>query len=148
MGGKLVYIRKDGTYKSVADVVTHSPFSDNQSAVFDDSGYTVEWDNPYRGSVSRVTAGQVYKASKNGDIQTLPETISMLYDAANDKSSLAVKMQSYTRDANFYDGLTNLTRALLNNDYKTAQRLINYIEHDSIKRAGKKSSYYKYRNQL
>ncbi len=140
-----------GAVKSSQKKTKHSPFDKDQSWIVEDGveeTYTVPFDNPYRGSVSKVTAGQVYKANKNGDIEVLPETIRMLYDAADDRSSMGVKNQRYTSDSRFYDTLTNVTRALLNNDHDTAQRLINWIEYDNIKRAGKKSSYFKYRNQL
>ncbi len=125
----------------------HNPYEPDYSHVNTDN-YSVPFNNPYLGSVSRVTAGQVYKANKNGDIEVLPETIKTLYDEANDYSSLAIKRQRYNQDYAYYDRLDKLTYALLNNDYKSAQHLINQLEYDKIKLAGNKSVYYKYKSKL
>lgn len=79
-----------------------------------------------RGQVSRIDAGQVYKAAKNGDIKVSPETISTLYNET--KYDWRGAIQRYSSDYIFYDDIYHTTHALLNKDYKTAQKLIKAIE--------------------
>lgn len=100
---------------------------------------------PYaRGQISKVDAGQLYKAVKNGHAKALPETIKLMYDSA--KSYIGTAGERYRSDPGFYDDVSRMTKALLNGDYEVAQFFINRVETDCIARAGKKSPYYKYRD--
>lgn len=97
------------------------------------------------GQITKMEAGQLYKAVKNDKVKALPETVSMLYDEANKMIKFA--SERYSQDFRFYDRVSKLTEHLLNEDYKSAQKIITEIEKDMIKRAGKKSKYYKYKKQ-
>jgi hypothetical protein len=133
-----------------AEKIEHNPFVEPNSAPENyDQNYKVDYENEYRGTVSYTTAGQVYKANKNGNIEVLPETISMLYDDANDRSPMAVKRNKYSQNWYwYYDPLDKLTNALLNKDYNVAQILINRLEYHLISHAGKKSRFFKYQKDL
>lgn len=99
---------------------------------------------PYkRGQITKLEAGQLYKAVKNENVKVLPETVNMLYNHTKDHLSYAG--MRYSQDSNFYDSVERMTKALLGNDYETAQWFINHIENDHIERATKKSPYYKYK---
>jgi hypothetical protein len=95
-----------------------------------------------RGQISKTDAGQLYKANKNGDVNAKPELVSELYDQTSEPLRFATSR--YQQDSAYYDNVSHLTHSLLNKDYKTAQALIDNIEADNIKRAGKKSRWYKY----
>lgn len=97
-----------------------------------------------RGQITRYEAGQLYKAVKSGDIKALPETTSMLYDQANEYIGYAERR--YSQDYLYYDRVQKLTEHLINREYKRAQKIVNDIENDMIRRAGKKSRFYKYKN--
>ena len=102
--------------------------------------------SPYKyGQITRYEAGQLYKAVKNGNVHAYPETISKLYDES--EQSLRFARERYSQDHIFYDNVINLTNQLINNNYKNAQRIIDEIQEDLIKRAGKKSRFYKYKKQ-
>ena len=77
-----------------------------------------------RGQISRTDAGQIYKASKNGNIDVSKEFISELYDQTKLNWRGATSRYSGL-DTIYYDDVYRATHALLNNDYKTAQALIN-----------------------
>ena len=102
---------------------------------------------PYaRGQISKVDAGQLYKAVKNEQVKALPETISLMYDST--KSPIRTARERYSQDSGFYDDVSRTTKALLNADYEVAQYFINRVETDCIRRAGKKSPYFKYQKQI
>lgn len=140
-------MKASATISQVTQAV-HNPFEPDDTPIVDTSKYNVPFDNQWYGSVSKVTAGQVYKAYKNGNIEVLRETINSLYDEANDHSPYGIKYQRYHQNPGYYDILTILTQALLNQDYKSAQHLINQIEYEQIRLSGSKSSYYKYKSKL
>lgn len=94
------------------------------------------------GKLQKYEAGTVYKAVKSGDIKAKPETTQELYDAT--ESHIRFANERYTRDHVYYERIYNATRAILNNDFKSAQKLINEWERDNIYRASKKSKWYKY----
>lgn len=110
-----------------------------------DSGISskrVEYSMKKRGQITRYEAGVLYKAVKNQDIKALPETVSMMYDEADKYIRFA--NERYSQNYRFYDRVEEMTRDLLNGNKKKAQKIIREIETDMIKRAGKKSRYYKY----
>lgn len=98
-----------------------------------------------RGQITKYEAGQLYKAVKNKDIKALPETTSVFYDQSD--LSIRFARERYSQDYRFYDRVEKLTEHLINNEYKQAQKIVNEIEKDMIKRAGKKSRYYKYKKK-
>lgn len=95
------------------------------------------------GQITRYEAGQLYKAVKNGNVTAYPETVSTLYD----QTELYIRYASerYSQDYRFYDNVYRMTENLINGRYQKAQKIINEIEADLIKRAGKKSKFYKYK---
>ena len=111
--------------------------------------YTEEYEPMRLGVVTKREAGIVYKAVKNENVQALPEMKKMLYDEADRASyklsSRALSNESYNQASYWYDKVYDLCHSLVNNDYKTAQALINDLEYDGISSAGKKSRWYKYR---
>lgn len=109
------------------------------------SSYEKQFEPYVRGQISKYEAGTLYKAVKNGDVKALPETTSMLYDGTT--ASVKTARERYSQDHQYYDRVNNMTTALMNNDYKSAQVFINAIEADFISHATKKSRYYKYRQQ-
>ena len=66
-----------------------------------------------------------------------------MYDEADKMIKFA--QERYSQDWIFYDNVEKMTLALLNNDYSAAQKIIDEIEKNKIKRAGKKSRWFKYR---
>lgn len=134
---------------STSATITHDPFNITRDVIkvsqASEDGYTNTY-NRINGQVTRVEAGQLYKAVKNGDVVALPETTKMLYDNVN--LNIRFASQRYNQDGLYYDRISHMTRALLNSDFKTAQALVNIIENDRIKRATRKSPYYKYISQL
>ena len=98
---------------------------------------------PYaRGQITRTEAGVIYKAAKNGDIEVKPETTQELYKAT--ESYIRFSSERYAQDYIYYDRIYSATRSILNNDFATAQKELKAWEEDNIKRAGKKSRWYKY----
>lgn len=95
------------------------------------------------GQITRYEAGQLYKAVKNGKINAYPETISMLYEES--ERSIRFASERYSQDHRFYDNIYEMTRYLINSDYKKSQKIINEIQNDLVKRSGKKSRFYKYK---
>jgi hypothetical protein len=110
-----------------------------------EESYKVAYEPRTRGQITRYEAGIIYKAVKNGDIITKPEFTGMMYDEAG--YSIRFSMRRYSQDARFYDYVQYLVHALLNNDKKVAQKFVNEIQKDRIRRAGKKSRWYKYQTQ-
>lgn len=106
--------------------------------------YTQDYEMRTRGQITRREAGIIYKANKNGDISVKPEMIKELYNGTD--AYIRYAMQRYTQDHIYYDNIERACHSLVNNDYRTAQKILNEIENDNIKRAGKKSIWYKYRN--
>jgi uncharacterized protein with gpF-like domain len=105
--------------------------------------YKVTYEPYQRGQITRTDAGQLYKAVKNGDVVAKKELVNQLYNET--EAYIKYANERYTQNYIYYDRVTELTRALLNQDYKTAQEKINQIEALEIKRATKKSKWYKYK---
>jgi len=127
--------------------INGSTVSISRSEAFDRLDAMDEDYTPYAmGYVSRTDAGQLYKAVKNDRVKALPETISMMYNET--KAPLRLAWESYSQDFRFYEDVYHTTKALLNGDFEVAQFFINEIETDSIRRAGKRSPYFKYQKQL
>lgn len=105
---------------------------------------------PMSGCVSKLTASLVYKASKEGRIDVLPEFIHHLYDAVEREahSSKGVALQRYNSAFNYYDTLNNLTLAILAKNYREAQRFVDSVQDYLIKRASKKSPFFKYQKGI
>lgn len=98
---------------------------------------------PYQyGQITRREAGVIYKAVKNGDVEAKPETTKELYEAAD--AYVRYASERYSQDHLYYDRIYDATRAILNNDFKSAQKTIRAWEQDNIYRASKKSKWYKY----
>lgn len=98
---------------------------------------------PYQyGQISRYEAGVIYRAVKNGKITARPETTKELYD--DTKLYIRFAAERYNQNHLYYERVYNATRAILNDDFKTAQEIINDWERDNIERASKKSKWYKY----
>lgn len=98
---------------------------------------------PYaRGQITRTEAGIIYKAAKNGDIDVRPETTQELYKAT--ESYIRYSSERYSQDYLYYDRIYSATRSILNNDFAAAQKTLKAWEEDNIKRASKKSRWYKY----
>lgn len=104
--------------------------------------HNISYEPRQRGQITRYEAGILYKAVKNGNVITKPELITELYNAT--ESYIGHAQQRYAQNYIYYDRIENMTRALLNSDYSTAQKIINDIQDDAIKHAGKKSIWYKY----
>lgn len=99
---------------------------------------------PYQhGQITRKEAGTIYRAIKDGHLTAKPELTRELYDATN--SNLRFAGERYNHDYLYYDRIYDATRAILNNDYKKAQKLVRYVEEDRIRRSSKKSIWYKYK---
>ena len=107
--------------------------------------YTVDYEPYARGQISKTDAGQLYKAVKNGDVTARKELVNQLYNQTEE--SIRFSSERYSQNYIYYDNIERLTHSLLNKDYETAQALIDEIESDAIKRAGKKSKWYKYKNK-
>lgn len=102
--------------------------------------------SPYEhGQITRREAGLIYKAVKNGNIVVKPETTKELYKAT--ENHIRYARERYTRDYLYYDRIYGATKAILNNDFKEAQREITDWEEDNIKWATKKSKWYKYQKE-
>lgn len=100
---------------------------------------------PYKyGVITKTEAGTIYRAVKAGDIKAKPETTKELYGIAETYQYLPIAQQSYSQDHLYYDRIYKATEAILNNDYKTAQKEITNWEEYNIMRASKKSKWYKY----
>lgn len=108
-------------------------------------GYKTPYERRYYGQVTSTEAGQLYKAYKNGKINVLPETVSMLYKEKD--ADFRFMSERYSQDHVFYDTVSRATHSLLNDDFKTAEKLYGEIEKDQIRLAGKKSPYYKYKKR-
>lgn len=99
---------------------------------------------PYQhGQITKTEAGTIYRAYKDGGIEVKPETVKELYDATN--SYIRFANERYNQDYLYYDRVYTATKAILNNDFKTAQKEIQRWEQDNIERSSKKSKWYKYR---
>lgn len=102
---------------------------------------------PYKyGMVTKMEAGTIYRAVKTGSIKAKPETTKELYNTAESYQYIPTARQSYSQNRIYYDRIYDATKAVLNNDFKTAQREITLWEDDNIRRATKKSKWYKYKN--
>lgn len=117
----------------------------NSAAMDEVMKMPIDYEPYQRGQISRIDAGQLYKAVKNGNVKALPETVKHMYDCTEDYIKFA--NERYTQNYVFYDNVQYMTRSLLNGKYKVAQHFINSIEDDLISRAGKKSRFYKYQTQ-
>ena len=102
-----------------------------------------KYESRVRGQISKMQAGLLYKSVKNGDVKALPETTRLFYNESD--AYIRFASERYSQDHLFYDRSDNLTTHLMNKDYRKAQKVINDIESDLIRRAGKKSAYYKYK---
>jgi len=70
----------------------------------------------------------------------------MLYkNADNYGAQFRNHWQNYNQDPHFYDNIDHLTTALINNDYKVAQKIVNEVQEDLIEWSGKKSVWHKYK---
>lgn len=96
--------------------------------------------------VTKMEAGTIYRAVKTGSIKAKPETTKELYNTAESYQYIPTARQSYSQNRIYYDRIYDATKAVLNNDFKTAQREITLWEDDNIRRATKKSKWYKYKN--
>lgn len=105
--------------------------------------YEKDYEPKYRGQITKYEAGIFYKAVKDGNIEAKPEFVNMLYDETT--YNFRTHTIRYTQDVRFYDDIERITHSLINNDYKTAQKIVNNLQNDLIKRAGKKSRWYKYK---
>ena len=95
------------------------------------------------GQITNFEAGVIYRAWKEGNIDILPETASMMYDEA--KLDIRFASTRYSQDYQFYDNVEKAVLSILNNDYESAQNTLKNIEEKMIKLAGKKSRFYKYK---
>ena len=95
------------------------------------------------GQITKFEAGVIYRAWKEGNIDILPETASMMYDEA--KLNPLFASERYSKDYRFYDQVENAVSYILNADYESSQNILKNIEQNMIKLAGKKSRYYKYK---
>lgn len=104
---------------------------------------------PTNGYVSKLTASLVYKMSKEGRIKVLPELIRSLYDAVDREknTSRAVANQRYNSDYLYYDTLTDLTLALLDRDFREAQKCVDKVQEYLIDRATRKSPFFRYQKK-
>lgn len=101
---------------------------------------------PYAyGQISRYEAGVIYRATKDGNITARPETTQELYDAT--KSYIRFATERYNQDFLYYERIYDATRAILNEDFAKAQKIIDEWEYDRIYRATKKSKWYKYQTE-
>ena len=108
------------------------------------SAATYEDYTPYkRGQITNFEAGTIYRANKEGHIKVLPETTRLLY--AEKDAYIRYATERYNQDARFYDRIYRATSAIQNSDFKRAQKLLTDVEKDFIKRASKKSPFYKYK---
>lgn len=99
---------------------------------------------PYkRGQITKMEAGTLYRAVKEKNVTALPETVSLMYDQTN--QSIKMATSRYNADSRFYDSVEDITRNILNKQYKKAQKLINDFEKKQNELAGKKSRYAKYK---
>ena len=98
---------------------------------------------PYkRGQITKYEAGVIYRASKDNKIKIRPETTKELYNEVD--LNLKYATERYQRDGRYYDDVYRITSAIKSEDYKKAQNLIDDWEKERIKRASKKSIWYKY----
>lgn len=96
----------------------------------------------YRGTVSGLTAGIIYKHSKSGELKILPETVREVYQMKD--AEFRTHMERYTRDPVSYDLLDDITTSLMNKNFKDANKFVKQYEERRIRAAGKRSPYYKY----
>ena len=94
------------------------------------------------GQVTKFEAGVFYRNMKQGNIEVLPETISMMYDEKD--RGLYLADERYHQDHLFYDRIYNAVELMLEDNHVDAQIQINDLQANMIARAGKKSRFYKY----
>lgn len=98
------------------------------------------------GRITRLEAGTLYKAVKNGDVTAKPELTKLLYSEADVRPSHGGFWdERYANDRSFYDSVYRITDNILSGNMKDAQKEIDKLEYDMIKSAGKKSAWYKYK---
>lgn len=96
------------------------------------------------GQITRYEAGTIYRAYKNGDITIRPETTQELYNQTKDY--IAHASRRYNQDYIYYDRIYSATKAILNNDFKTAQEELTLWEERNIRQSvNNKSRWYKYK---
>lgn len=101
---------------------------------------------PYAyGQITRREAGTIYRAMKEEKIKVLPETIKSLYDQT--ESYIRFARERYNQDYLSYDRIYNVTALIQAGEYEAAQEILEKWEADRIKRAGKKSIFYKYQKK-
>lgn len=98
-----------------------------------------------RGQITKYEAGVVYRAYKNNEINCLPEFTKWLYDETN--AYIGTAIQRYNQDARTYDRVYEIVRSILDKDFDKANELIKIIQDDFIRLCGKKSMFYKYKNE-
>ena len=112
MGSGVSGIKSSGQASTKAAVEAYDTASKN---------YDVDYTPFARGQISKTDAGQVYKAVKNNDIDVPKEFVSYLYDET--KRDWRNAAQRYSgMEYLFYDNIYHATHALLNKDFKTAQK--------------------------
>lgn len=144
IGGSSSAMNSGGTATVSSSGNTSSGRSANETYYESSKSYTVDYQPYARGQISKTDAGQLYKAVKNDAVVAKPELVSELYDGA--QKPIRMSSERYAQDSRYYDNVYHLTHALLNNDYGTAQLIINSIEKDNIQRASKQSRWYKYKH--
>lgn len=94
------------------------------------------------GQITKMEAGTIYRAMKEGKIEVLPETTKTLYDMV--KENIRYADERYSRDHIQYDRIYKAVEAILSGDYATAQENLKAWEEEQIRLAGKKSIFRKY----
>lgn len=101
--------------------------------------------SPYmKGFYSKYEAGVIYRAVKEGKLNVKPETTQTLYKDAEHFDWISNR-DAYQQNWSSYENMYSAVRAVLNNDYKSAQVLITDWENDKIKYSTPKSKWYKYK---
>lgn len=95
------------------------------------------------GKITKFEANTIYRAMKEGNLYTLPETIKGLYDEAKIPVSITTR-ERYTQNTWYYDSIYNATRNILDGNYDKAQEQIDSLETKEIELASKRNPYFKY----
>lgn len=94
------------------------------------------------GQITKLEAGIIYRANKEGKIKTRAPFVGLMYDEA--KNHLRFATERYNQESRFYDRTYRLVKAILADDLETAQELVEAIETDRINRAPSKSVWARY----
>ena len=89
------------------------------------------------GQITKFEAGVIYKASKEGKINVIPQLTKDLYNQVN--FDIRMARQRYNQDSRNYDRIYNAVDDILGDNFEAAQEKLDAYIEDMKKRAGKKN---------